>query len=130
MTLVTCCGPSSAARKMRSRSTWRACQCRVLDPYTMHTPLLVTSSLGSNKEGSDHHGESEMYVCDLCNRSFSTQGSLKRHREPVHQQSAGFSCQVCSTRFYRKDVLQRYLKTRQPAELLGDSKQFNFMPKS
>ena len=27
---------------------------------------------------------------DLCNQSFSTQGSLKRYRESVHRQSAGF----------------------------------------
>ena len=56
-----------------------------------------------------------MYVCDLCNRSFSTQGSLKRHQESVHRQSAGFSCQVCGQRFYRKDVLQRYLKMHRAA---------------
>ena len=56
-----------------------------------------------------------MYVCDLCNRSFSTQCSLKRHRESVHRQSAGFSCQVCGQRFYRKDVLQRHLKMHQAA---------------
>ena len=58
-----------------------------------------------------------MYVCDLCNQSFSTQGSLKRHRESVHRQSASFSCQVCSQRFYRKDVLQRHLKTHRAAVL-------------
>ena len=56
-----------------------------------------------------------MYVCDLCNRRFSTQGRLKRHRESVHRQSAGFSCQVCGQRFYRKDVLQRHLKTHRVA---------------
>ena len=55
-----------------------------------------------------------MYVCDLCNRNFSTQSSLKRHRQSVHHQSDGFSCQVCGQRFYRKDVLQRHLKTHRP----------------
>ena len=61
-----------------------------------------------------------MYVCDLCNRSFSTQGSLKRHQESVHHQSGGFCCQVCGQRFYRKDHLGRHMKTHQPAELFGD----------
>ena len=56
-----------------------------------------------------------MYVCDLCNRTFSTRSSLKRHRQSVHHQSDGFSCQVCGQRFYRKDVLQRHLKTHRPA---------------
>ena len=56
------------------------------------------------------------------------QGSLKRHRGSIHRQSLGFSCQVCSQRFYRKDHLGRHLKTHQPVLLLGDSKQSNFMP--
>ena len=78
-------------------------------------PFLHTSSLPRIKGGAAHHCELEMYVCDLCNRSFSTQGSLKRHRESVHRQSVGFSCQVCGQRFYRKNVLQRHLKTHRAA---------------
>ena len=78
-------------------------------------PFLFTSSLPHIKGGDAHHCELEMYVCDLCNRSFSTQGSLKRHRESVHRQSVGFSCQVCGQRFYRKNVLQRHLKTHRAA---------------
>ena len=72
--------------------------------------------VGSFKGCSAHHCESDMYVCSLCNQSFSTQGSLKRHRESV-----GFSRRVCRQRFYRKDVRRRHLKTHQPAVLLGDS---------
>ena len=67
--------------------------------------FLHTSSLARIKGGAAHPSESDVYVCDLCNRRFSTQGSLKRHRESVHRQSAGFSCQVCAQRFYRKDHL-------------------------
>ena len=59
-----------------------------------------------------------MYACNLCNRSFSTQGSLKRHRESVHRQSVGFSCQVCGQRFYRKDHLGRHMKVHRPAVLV------------
>ena len=81
----------------------------------LHLPFLLTSSLPRIKGGAAHHCELEMYVCDLCNRSFSTQGSLKRHRESVHRQSVGFSCQVCGQRFYRKNVLQRHLKTHRAA---------------
>ena len=99
----------------------KTCQYRVLDPCTVHIPFLVTSSLARIKRDSAHHCESEMYVCDLCNQSFSTQGSLKRHQESIHRQSAGFSCQACSPRFYKKDVLQRHLKTHQPAVLFSHS---------
>ena len=101
----------------------KACQYRLLDPCAVYPPplFLITSSLGRIKRGSAHHCESEMYVCSLCNKSFSTQGSLKRHRESVHRQSAGFSCQVCNKRFYGKDHLGRQMKLHQPAVLLGDS---------
>ena len=39
VTLGTCCGPTSAPKEMGLRSTWRACQYSVLDPYAMYTPL-------------------------------------------------------------------------------------------
>lgn len=76
---------------------------------------------GSYKKSTAHHCELEMFVCSLCNQTFSTQGSLKRHRESVHWQSPGFSCQVCDQRFYRKDTLQRHMKVYQPAVLFGHS---------
>ena len=81
----------------------------------VHTPLLLVSSLAGIKGGTAHHCELEMYVCNLCNRRFSTQRSLKRHRESVHRQSDGFSCRVCDRGFYRKDALQRHLKTHRAA---------------
>ena len=92
----------------------KACQYRVLDPFAVHPPFGHVIAR-SYKGGSVHHCESEMYVCSLCKQSFSTQGSLKRHREPVHRQLAGFACQVCSQRFYRKDVLQRHMKVHRLA---------------
>ena len=87
----------------------------------MHTPppfFLVTSSLPQIKRAPltpQSQSDSDMYVCDLCNQSFSTQGSLKRHRESIHRQSAGFSCPVCGQRFYRKDHLGRDMKTHRAA---------------
>ena len=78
-------------------------------------PLFAHIIAGSYKKGTAHHCELEMYLCDLCNRRFSTQGSLKRHRESVNRQSGGFSCRVCGKRFYRKDHLGRHLKTHRAA---------------
>ena len=93
---------------------------------SMRSAPLFWSSLARIKMGSAHPSESYMYVCDLCNQSFSTQGNLKRYRESVHHQSAGFSCQICSKRFYRKDHLGRHMKMNLPAvevrrDLLGCS---------
>ena len=82
--------------------------------HLLCTPFLITLSLDRTKMGSAHASESEIYVCSLCNQSFSTQGSLKRNRESVQcRQSGGFSCQVCSKRFYRKDHLGRHMKVHQ-----------------
>ena len=57
---------------------------------------------GSYKKGSAHHCEPEMYVCNLCNQSFSTQGSLKRHQESVHRQSASVSFKYATNSFTGK----------------------------
>ena len=79
-------------------------------------PLFAHIIAASYKKGAAAHpSESDMYVCDLCNRSFSTQGSLKRHRESVHRQSVGFSFRVCGQHFYRKDLLARHRKVHRPA---------------
>ena len=89
-------------------------------------PFLLTSSLARIKGGGAHPTESDMYVCDLCNQSFSTQGGLKRHWESVHHQLVGFSCQVCGQHFYGKDHLGRHRKVHRVAvevrrDLLGIS---------
>ena len=79
---------------------------------------MLTSSLPRIKGGAVHPSESDMYVCDLCNRSFSTQGSLKGHRESVHHQLVGISCQVCGQCFLRKDPLARHMKVHRLVEEL------------
>ena len=56
-----------------------------------------------------------MYACSLCDKILFTQKSLKRHRDAVHRQSAGFSCAVCHQRFYRKDNLRGHVKTQHSA---------------
>ena len=85
------------------------------------TPPFAHVIAASYKKSAAHHCKLEMYVCDLCNQSFSTQGSLKRHRESVHRQSAGFSSQVCGKCFYRKDNLERHMKVHQSAVLFSHS---------
>ena len=95
--------------------------CRIYVRFELLCIPFADVIAGSYKKVAAHPSQSDMYVCDLCNRIFSTQGSLKRHRESVHCQSGGFSYQVCGKRFYRKDVLQRHMKTHQPAVLFGHS---------
>ena len=104
----------------------KACQYRALDPCAVHNPFLITSSLARIKGGAAHPSESDMYVCDLCNRSFSTQGSLKRHRESVHRQSPPPPspspapperhverpvCDLCTKIFASQKTLKRHRQT-------------------
>ena len=58
--------------------------------------------LFGKKGGAPHPSESDMYVCSLCNWSFSTQGRLKRHSESVHRQSAGFLVKYAANTFTGK----------------------------
>ena len=95
----------------------KACQYRGVGLKLLCTPFAQVIA-GWYEKGATHPSRC---VCDLCNRSFSTQGCLKRHRESVHRQSAGFSCQVYSKHFYRKDHLAKHMKMHQKAELLAHS---------
>ena len=58
------------------------------------------------------HGAS--FQCDQCNRSYTTKGSLKRHKETVHQQGARVDCpnEGCSQSFaaIRKDNYNRHVE--------------------
>ena len=38
-----------------------------------------------------HTMQKEMYLCSFCDKTFSTKGSVKKHQESTHHQSAGFS---------------------------------------
>ena len=55
-----------------------------------------------------------MHACNLCDKSFSSKSHRKRHQESTHQQSVGFSCQVCNKQFYRKDHLKKHHTRKHP----------------
>ena len=49
-------------------------------------------------------------VCQFCNRSFTTETSLKRHIL-IHQNLKPFTCSVCEKGFRQKSTLEAHLKT-------------------
>jgi len=53
--------------------------CWIYVRFELLCTLFALVIAGSYKKGATQHGELEMNVCSLCNQSFSTQGSLKRH---------------------------------------------------
>ena len=55
-----------------------------------------------------------MYLCSLCDKSFSSKRTLRGHQESTHRKSASFSYHVCSKRFHSKDVLKENLKMHKP----------------
>ena len=58
---------------------------------------------------------SEKFTCTVCNKDFSTKGSLKTHLETICNRSEElhFTCTFCTNNFSRKTVLDRHIKTCQ-----------------
>ena len=52
------------------------------------------------------------FYCNMCDREFSTKGSLIRHNQTLHDDSdkCTLSCENCKAIFKRQDVLKRHLK--------------------
>ena len=72
----------------------------------------------SNKNALNYHvsnkhsGEETMIFCELCPSKFTTDASLQRHIETVHQESqkAMFECDKCGAKFALLKTLNRHLK--------------------
>ena len=55
--------------------------------------------------------EVEFQVCELCEKSFSNETLMMRHKKEVHGSQNDSFCKLCKKRFSRKHVLKRHLDT-------------------
>lgn len=57
-----------------------------------------------------------MHLCTLCQREFTTKGSLHRHQQN-HQRTREYACSVCNLSFLRQDLLTRHSRIHQNEHL-------------
>ena len=49
------------------------------------------------------------HKCSICDKDFSTKGSLNRHINDVHEANRTFKCPECPLKFARQDTLDRHV---------------------
>ena len=65
-------------------------------------------------ESKQHNNGNEVHVfhCEVCLAEFTTEASLQRHIETIHQSSMKFECEDCEESFTREDSLKRHQKEK------------------
>lgn len=54
------------------------------------------------------HTQEKPFACDLCQRRFSVESNLKRHRKTVHSPEKLFHCSICGKAFNQKCNVKRH----------------------
>ena len=52
----------------------------------------------------------KMFKCDICEKTFTRERNMRRHKENVHGKSTGVCCNKCNKSFSRVDNLKRHEK--------------------
>ncbi|TRY70999.1 hypothetical protein TCAL_02429 [Tigriopus californicus] len=56
------------------------------------------------------HSKEKPYVCDVCQKGFSQQATLSRHKMAVHVGEKRFECDKCDKKFSLKQYLDKHLR--------------------
>ena len=51
------------------------------------------------------------HVCSICDKEFSTKGSLNRHINDLHEANRTFKCPECPLKFARRDTRDKHVKS-------------------
>ena len=81
-------------------------QCRPKESFTTCSMCQKQMSTKSYRAHLQYHRKKEVsnYLCQFCNKSFTTETSLKRH-VLIHENKKPFSCSVCEKSFRQKSAL-------------------------
>ena len=52
---------------------------------------------------------SGIHMCNICNKTFTFNWTLNRHKQSVHQKLHNYKCDICARWFSRKDYLAVHL---------------------
>merc|ERR1719266_3127429 len=76
------------------------------DSFTTCSICQKQMSTKSYRAHLQYHRKKEVsnYLCQFCNKSFTTETSLKRH-VLIHENQKPFSCSVCEKNFRQKSAL-------------------------
>ncbi|RZF33326.1 hypothetical protein LSTR_LSTR007671 [Laodelphax striatellus] len=82
---------------------------------TPHHCDLCNRLFTPNDDDDDLHDDlhsygGKVYTCDVCNRSYSTLGNLKQHKEK-HYGEKNFVCEKCNKSFFTAGNLKQHLIT-------------------
>ena len=61
---------------------------------------------------TSHTSSSSNFTCDICEKSFTQQRNLDRHKDDVHA-GGHFKCNICPATYVRKEKLEKHKKSGQ-----------------
>lgn len=82
----------------------------VFECENCHMTFADADYLARHKVRCKNH-EFSAIRCEICQRGFTTKGSLDLHIDAVHLKKKEFGCNICGKKFARKHILKVHLTT-------------------